>query len=70
MANKNTNNKKTDKKKEEAKKAICIIHLSKGFGSGFLCKIPYTENNNILLPVLITNNHVLSKIENKCSLSS
>ena len=45
----------------KAKKAICIIHLSKGFGSGFLCKIPYTENNNLLLPVLITNNHVLSK---------
>ena len=41
--------------------AVCEICLSKGFGSGFFCKIPYTQNNNILLPVLITNNHVLSK---------
>ncbi len=28
----------------------------KGEGSGFFTKIPF---NNILLPVLITNNHVL-----------
>ena len=44
----------------KAIKAICKINLSNGFGSGFFCKIPYTENNNILLPVLMTNNHVLS----------
>jgi hypothetical protein len=42
-------------------KAVCEIKLSKGFGSGFFCKIPYTENDNLLLPVLITNDHVLSK---------
>ena len=41
--------------------AVCEICLSKGFGSGFFCKIPYTQNNNNLLPALITNNHVLSK---------
>ena len=46
---------------EKAKKAICEISLSKEFGSGFFCKIPYTENNNLLLPVLMTNNHVLSR---------
>ena len=40
--------------------AVCEICLSIGFGSGFFCKIPYTQNNNLLLPVLITNNHVLS----------
>ena len=27
----------------------------------FFCKIPYTENDNLLLPVLITNDHILSK---------
>ena len=47
----------------KAKKAICEIDLEKGFGSGFFCKIPYTENNNVLLPVLLTNNHVLSRDE-------
>ena len=45
----------------KAKKAVCEIKLPNGFGSGFFCKIPYTENDNLLLPVLITNNHVLSK---------
>ena len=44
----------------KAIKAMCKINMSNGFGSGFFCKIPYTENNNILLPVLMTNNHVLS----------
>jgi V8-like Glu-specific endopeptidase len=42
-------------------KAVCEIKLSKGFGSGFFCKIPYTENDNLLLPVLITNGHVISE---------
>jgi len=47
---------------QKAKNAVCEICLSdKKFGSGFFCKIPYTKNNNLLLPVLITNNHVLSK---------
>ena len=45
----------------KAKKAVCEICLSNGFGSGFFCKIPYTKNNNFLLPILITNHHVLSK---------
>jgi len=46
---------------QKAKNAICEIELIKGFGSGFFCKIPYTEDNNHLIPVLITCNHVLSK---------
>ena len=46
---------------QKAVNAICEICLSDGFGSGFFCKIPYTQNNNLLLPVLITNNHVLSE---------
>ena len=46
----------------KAKDAVCQICVSdKKFGSGFFCKIPYTKENNLLLPVLITNNHVLSK---------
>ena len=46
---------------QKAKKAICEINLPKGFGSGFFCKIPYTEDNNQFIPALITCNHVLSK---------
>ena len=47
---------------QKAKNAVCEICVSEHkFGSGFFCKIPYTQNNNLLLPVLITNNHVLSK---------
>jgi len=45
----------------KAEKAICKIKLSKGYGTGFFCKIPFTEDFNHLLPVLITCNHVLSK---------
>jgi len=38
---------------------ICEIYPKEGkIGTGFFCKIPI---NNILLPVLITNNHVLNK---------
>ena len=49
---------------QKAIKAVCQICVSTDkFGSGFFCKIPYTQNNNLLLPVLITNNHVLSKNE-------
>jgi hypothetical protein len=49
---------------QKAIKAVCEICISTNkFGSGFFCKIPYTQNNNLLLPVLITNNHVLSKNE-------
>ena len=46
---------------QKAKTSICEISLPKGFGSGFFCKIPYTEDNNHLIPALITCNHVLSK---------
>ena len=46
---------------QKAKKAICEINLPKGYGSGFFCKIPYTEDNNQFIHALITCNHVLSK---------
>ena len=45
----------------KAAKAICEIKIPDGFGSGFFCKIPYTDDDNLLLPVLITCNHVLNK---------
>ena len=46
----------------KAKKAICEIKMSIGrLGCGFFCKIPYTDNNNLLLPVLITCNHILDR---------
>ncbi len=43
---------------DQMKTCICKILKDNGVkGTGFFCKIPY-ENN--LLPVLITNNHVLN----------
>ena len=39
--------------------SICKIIINDGFSSGFFCKIPYKEDNNLLLPVLITCNHSL-----------
>ena len=48
---------------QKAIKAVCEIKCSKGFGSGFFCKIPYTKNDNLLLPVLITAYHVFSQID-------
>jgi len=44
---------------QNAQNSICEIILDVGFCTGFFCKIPYTENNNLLLPVLITSNHSL-----------
>ena len=40
---------------------ICKIYLKNGgIGTGFFCKIPF---NNNLLPVLITNNHILNELD-------
>ena len=51
-------NKKID---EQLEKNICKINIDELiFGTGFLCKIPY-PNEFILLPVLITNNHVINE---------
>jgi small GTP-binding protein len=41
-------------------KKICRIILSDSYGSGFLCKIPYPEKDDVF-KVLITNNHVLNE---------
>ena len=39
---------------------ICKIYSGSGNGTGFFCKIPYPDQFK-LLPVLITNNHVLNE---------
>ena len=39
--------------------SICKIKSNNNLGTGFFCVIPFPDMNN-LLPVLITNNHVLN----------
>ena len=49
---------------EQMEQNICKIILNDGSkGTGFFCKIPFPDNNN-KLPVLITNNHVISDFNN------
>ena len=51
----------TEKILFQMKNCICKIHKNNGEkGTGFFCKIPYT-NQYKLLTVLITNNHVLNE---------
>ena len=46
----------------QMEKNICKLKVSNGGrGTGFFCKIPFPDNSN-LLPVLITNNHVINEI--------
>ena len=45
---------------------ICMNHGSKG--TGFFCQIPFPDNNH-LLPVLITNNHITNELHLKCNKS-
>ena len=47
---------KSEKIIEQMKKCICRIHYNGNDGTGFFIKIPYKSN---LLPVLITNNHII-----------
>ena len=47
---------------EKARNATCQILLNDGnYGSGFFCRIPYTKNDNLLLNVLLTCEHVLKQ---------
>ena len=46
---------------EQMERSICKIKCNdKGNGTGFFCNIPFPDKIN-LLPVLITNNHVIEK---------
>ena len=49
------------KMKEQMEKNICKIKLGKTTGIGFFCKIPI-PNKNEMLPVFITNNHIINEI--------
>ena len=50
---------------EQMEKNICKIKIGNEQGTGFFCKIPFPDMNN-MLSVLITNNHVINeKILNK-----
>ena len=46
----------------QMEKCICKICIDNSFGTGFFCNIPFKDNSN-LLPVLVTNNHVLGEKE-------
>ena len=49
----------------QMKKGVCKIYKGNGAkGTGFFCKIPF-PNQNYLLPVLFTNNHILGENEIK-----
>ena len=45
---------------EQMEKEICRIIIGKNKGTGFFCKIPFPNQNN-MLPVFITNNHIINK---------
>ena len=47
---------------EQMERNICKINLGKnrGRGTGFFCEIPFPDENN-MLPVFITNNHVINE---------
>ena len=47
---------------EQMEKCICKIKINNKQGTGFFCKIPFPDKNKIL-PVLITNNHILDENE-------
>jgi len=47
---------------EQMERNICKINIGKnrGRGTGFFCEIPFPDENN-MLPVFITNNHVINE---------
>ena len=48
---------------EQMKNIICKINIGNKKGIGFFCKIPYIDNNNNLLKVLITNTNIIDEKE-------
>ena len=51
----------TKKIMEQMVKNICKIKIGEEQGTGFFCKIPFPDINNIL-SVFITNNHIIDDI--------
>ena len=43
----------------QMKNKICKIKIGEDQGTGFFCKIPFPDKNN-MLPVFITNNHIIN----------
>ena len=43
----------------QMEKNICKIKIGENQGTGFFCKIPFPDKNN-MLKVLITNNHIIN----------
>ena len=50
----------TQKIMEQMQKNICKIKIDGNQGTGFFCKIPFPNKDN-MLPVLITNNHIIKQ---------
>ena len=60
--------KSTDTIMKQMQKNICKIMTNDGpKGTGFLCRIPFPDNNN-KLTVLITNNHVFKDLEKEITI--
>ena len=51
----------TKKIMEQMSKNICKINIGEEQGTGFFCKIPFPDINN-MLSVFITNNHIINDI--------
>ena len=51
----------TKKILEQMEKCICKIKIDNKKGTGFFCKIPFPDKNN-MIPVFITNNHIINNI--------
>ena len=45
---------------EQMEKNICKINIEHNQGTGFLCKIPFPDKDN-MLPVFMTNNHLINQ---------
>ena len=43
----------------QMEKTICRLKIEDEQGTGFFCKIPFPNKKN-MLPVLITNNHIIN----------
>ena len=50
----------TNKILKQMEKNICKINIGNTQGTGFFCKIPFPNQNN-MLPVFITNNHIINE---------
>ena len=54
----------TKKIVEQIEKNIFKIKIGKKQGTGFFCKIPFPDKDN-MIPVFITNNHIINLKEDK-----